>query len=433
MDHGQRTKKSGNAPNLQKLTQRGFVKFLVAPPGAPLAGLLLQKEPAAEADWAKELAEVEAKVVNAKSKMDPYGGDTDLASVLRAVDLYAALRSKIRRNDNGQVVTNAWLKMYEMATQLDLVGTAARGEGGKVLRTFCNAELPGAFICAINHFMCTEMPGARFDWVASSLHPAGKDEILGDTYGLLSCNPDRWLMDAEMPGDVTSVEQIATLASRAKERLKGEVDLYTSDAGIDVSPDYNRQEELTARINLGQIVTGLLSLRAGGNLVTKTYTFTHPFSVSVIAVCAALFDACYVTKPQTSRPANSEVYLVGIGFRGVAPEVVTALLAAVEEFDFARPLIPLDVPALAETVKSLTRAARQIHLRQQVEFLEEAVLFFERFQGRVPDLRKGLTRTAGQVQAEWLKANPVEPIPTACHVPAYDPADGNVCQPPKEE
>ena len=57
-------------------------------------------------------------------------------------------------------------------------------------------------------------------------------------------------------------------------------------------------------------------LKAGGTMITKTFTFTSPFSVWLLAVCAPLFDDFSVVKPRASRRTNSEVYCVGTGFRG---------------------------------------------------------------------------------------------------------------------
>lgn len=83
-------------------------------------------------------------------------------------------------------------------------------------------------------------------------------------------------------------------ANAVRARYETGATLYTSDAGIDASSDYNRQEEITARINYGQIICGILSLAKGGHLVTKQYTFLTLFSRSLIALLAALFDELYV-------------------------------------------------------------------------------------------------------------------------------------------
>lgn len=417
-----------NRAKVQKRTQKKFASFLISPPAASNLKRLLDL--ASTATQGASWAEIEEKVAATKRLLDPYESDSELAEALQAVDLYTGLKFTIRNLYGGQAVTNAWLKMYEMTTEMGLV-LAVRApavddpDHTHVLRAFCNAELPGAFICALNHYLCVWHPETRFEWVGSSLYPdpgntAGQapgevsGEILGDYYGLYAHNPDRWLMSPKMRGDVTNTADIRALVAGAKTRL-GEIDLYTSDAGIGVSDDYARQEELTARIHLGQILVGLMTLRAGGAMVVKTYTFVHPSSISLMAVCASVFDSFYVTKPVTSRPTNSEVYIIGLGFRGLTPDLKEHLFAAVEKFDFSRTLILLGTPETEDTVSSLLAAARQLHLRQQVAFLSEAVTFYETHRGgKIRDLRDALKPIARRVQAAWLEQNPVRQIPAPC-------------------
>lgn len=418
-------------PRPRKLIQKSFIRFLVAPPAADAETLLADthvNDPEGPSLPEKILAafrEVDEDTAAAKRKLDPYEDDRELPGALRAVDMYVGLKRTIMRHYGGQIVTNAWLKMHEMATQLGLVEAARTfTSSGPVLRAFCNAELPGAFVSALNHLTCTWFPDTRFEWVASSLYPEEAStertdaaDTLGDFYGLYAHNRDRWLMGPDMVGDVTNAKCIRELARRAREKL-GEVDFYTSDVGTDVSEDYARQEELTARLNLGQIVTGLLALRVGGVFVVKTYTFVHPYSLAVAGVCAALFDSFYVTKPKTSRAANSEVYFVGIGYHGAPDAVTDALLEAVTDFDFSRPLFPVGLPEVEHTVLSLLVAARQIHRVQQVAFLEETVQLYESHRKNVKALRGRLEGAARAAQKQWLRENPVGALKEECRLSA---------------
>ena len=55
-------------------------------------------------------------------------------------------------------------------------------------------------------------------------------------------------------------------------------------------------------------------LKNGGTLVTKQYTFFKWENISIHAILTNLFRKVYIAKPITSRPANSETYVVGINF-----------------------------------------------------------------------------------------------------------------------
>jgi hypothetical protein len=394
-----------------KLTQNSLVKFVI-PIEHDSEELMAEKGNPLSACMQATFAAIDTELSKEKSVMDTL--DTKkLSSVLRAVDLYATLRTTVKQEFQGQIVTNAWLKMYEILAHFGVPEPLTE----RKIRAFCNAELPGAFISALNHYSAT-IHKQSIDWTASSLYPSTEDNtstrsgILGDQYGLYEHNKDRWLMDENMRGDITDATQIRQLVERVKiangltSDSGGKVDIYTSDAGVDVTSDYNRQEELTAHINLGQIVTGLLCLREGGMLVTKTFTFTHPYSIAVIAVCASAFEEFHIVKPTTSRPTNSEVYFVGLNFLGLTSKVENSLLDAVENFDFAKEIVSLGSERLRPTIIAISQAARHLHRLQQVAFLKEAVSFYYRLHSSTV-LRKNLARTASRVQREWLQTNPL--------------------------
>ena len=419
-------------------TQKSFIRFLVAPPCTDsstafkdLIGVIGPAEPADEKIFSK-FRKVDQDVRTVKALLDPYKNDPEVSKVLRAVFPYVNLRRLITSQCGGQIVTNAWLKIYEIVTQMGLFDIACTvTDERSILRVFCNAELPGAFVSALNHYVCIWHPHMQYRWVASSLYPdpdspkmkssdstespkrTNSSDVLDDYYGLYSQNQSQWLMDVNMRGDVTDVPSIRELARRAKEKL-GEVDLYTSDVGIDVSEDYSNQEQLTALLNLGQLVVGMMSLRIGGALVVKTYTFTCPYSISVISLCATLFETFYVTKPKTSRAANSETYLVGIGFRGLTEEEEKFLLDAVQNFNFSVPLFPLGYSGAEHTIKSLLVASITIHQHQQVATLREAVDIFKIYRGQIRILHQKVRHQFSIMERHWLADNPVHSLPKQC-------------------
>ncbi|CAD7967519.1 unnamed protein product [Amoebophrya sp. A120] len=93
--------------------------------------------------------------------------------------------------------------------------------------------------------------------------------------------------------------------------------LYTSDAGIGLDVDeYAEQECVEMKLKLAEVVCGLLSLAPGGHFCIKMYTFFEPFTLQVLLLLGLFFEELKITKPMASKPTNSEVYLVGRGFKG---------------------------------------------------------------------------------------------------------------------
>jgi hypothetical protein len=383
-------------------------------------------EPAQENQWFKLNDEINA----AKNKLDdiPPAIYSNLAGTL---DMYARLRNVVQRNYNMEHATNAALKMYEMIQQLELLSTGD-GKCLPAVNVFCNAELPGAFIIAINHYMKTKCVSSEFDWIASSYLPeaalqAGNATILEDRYKIYEKNRYHWLMgpapnglpegEAPITGDVTEPSVINTLGNTTHQRFAANdgADLYTSDVGIEIAQaEMNRQEELTAFVNLGQVLTGLLSLAIGGSLVTKQFTFVTPFSRSLIAIVAGLFEETYVTKPKTSRPTNSEIYLVGKGFKGISTELATALLERCDAYKTLDKLPTtwgslLKPEVLARADTDILAAAQGVHGEQQVAFLNEIADAYRMF-NNLAELKPLVNKYELQAQKTWLDENPLSAI-----------------------
>lgn len=208
-------------------------------------------------------------------------------------------------------VSNAWLKAYELFIHYKSFPPKA-----DKFVYFDNAAFPGSWILAAWHIVHTMCDIKDFQWYGSSL--LTDDELKGgrgpleDKYKLYENYPANWLMNENNNGDVTSWDNQKNFANR----LGGTVDLYTSDLGFDVSEDYNKQEELHAHANLGQIITGLLVLKKGGTMITKQYSYFEPFTISLMGVMTRLFDKVEICKPMFSKSGNSETYLVCIGYNG---------------------------------------------------------------------------------------------------------------------
>jgi len=93
------------------------------------------------------------------------------------------------------------------------------------------------------------------------------------------------------------------------------IDLVTADGGFDFSDDYNNQEQLALKLILYEISHAILVQKKGGTFILKVFdTFTY-LSVDIIYLLSLLYENVHIIKPQTSRNANSEKYLVCNDFR----------------------------------------------------------------------------------------------------------------------
>lgn len=246
-----------------KLTQSKFIKVLV--PRLKEEDILIGNElaptDATLSPRHEEWLKLRSDLGVAKEKFDLIPPN-DFDSLMRSVDLYTGLKQTLKHQFGMQISTNASMKMSEIIVEMGLL----RRYSDTKIQAFCNAELPGAFIVALNHYLHTRYRdnNLQLDWAASSFYPGEDEDLLGDYYGIYSCNRTHWLMGPrpnalpeacpDITGDVTDPVSVEAFSHAIQSRFDGHgATLYTSDVGIGVAEDYNRQEELTSALNFGQV------------------------------------------------------------------------------------------------------------------------------------------------------------------------------------
>ena len=114
---------------------------------------------------------------------------------------------------------------------------------------------------------------------------------------------------------------------------KNTVDLVTGDGGFDFSTNFNNQEKDSLRLIFSEIVSALSLNKVGGNFVLKIYDIFLNLSIDFIYILSTFYDTICFTKPHTSRPANSEKYLVCKGFRGISDDTLENMYNIVRNWD----------------------------------------------------------------------------------------------------
>ncbi|KAJ3035469.1 FtsJ methyltransferase domain-containing protein 2 [Rhizophlyctis rosea] len=116
---------------------------------------------------------------------------------------------------------------------------------------------------------------------------------------------------ADGTGDIYKEENIKHFADTIKRETDEEgVDLVMADGGFSTAGDEWHQEEQSKQIMLCQVITMLLTLRSGGDFVLKTFDLFSPFMVDLIYILFRSFEKLTIIKPHSSRPANSERYII---------------------------------------------------------------------------------------------------------------------------
>nr|CAB3231947.1 cap-specific mRNA (nucleoside-2'-O-)-methyltransferase 1 [Phallusia mammillata] len=104
------------------------------------------------------------------------------------------------------------------------------------------------------------------------------------------------------------------------------VHFVMADGGFSVEGQENIQEILTKQLLLCQFACALSILREEGSFVCKTFDLFTPFSVGLVYLLRIAFRRVAIFKPVTSRPANSERYVVCEGYRDPGRRIGNYLL-----------------------------------------------------------------------------------------------------------
>jgi len=88
------------------------------------------------------------------------------------------------------------------------------------------------------------------------------------------------------------------------------VHFMMADGGFSVEGRENIQEILSKQLYLCQLMFASHIVRPGGHFVCKLFDLFTPFSVGLVYLMYRSFEHVCIHKPNTSRPANSERYII---------------------------------------------------------------------------------------------------------------------------
>lgn len=111
-------------------------------------------------------------------------------------------------------------------------------------------------------------------------------------------------------GNLLSVENFVGCV----EKYGGKMDFITGDGGFDFPEDHNLQETNIYPLLVAQICFAVCLQKKGGCFVMKIYDCFMTSTVELIYLLTSFYEKVYITKPRTSRFANSEKYLVCTNF-----------------------------------------------------------------------------------------------------------------------
>jgi 23S rRNA U2552 (ribose-2'-O)-methylase RlmE/FtsJ len=175
-----------------------------------------------------------------------------------------------------------------------------------VINSFHLAEGPGGFIEALanvrNKSTDSYIGMTLLDDEFDSNIPAWKKS---DNF--IRLNPNVKIENgATGTGDILSIENFDYCLSK----YGSSMNVITADGGFDFSADFNNQENHIVKLLFAQACYAICLQKKDGNFILKIFDCFMEHTIDILYILSAFYKSVYITKPNTSRYANSEKYVV---------------------------------------------------------------------------------------------------------------------------
>ena len=176
----------------------------------------------------------------------------------------------------------------------------------KPIQSFHLAEGPGGFIEALLHTRNNK----NDKYIGMTLIDNNNDPNIPawkKSNDFLNKNPNVVIETGiDNTGNILSLDNFLY----CKNKYSSSMDIITGDGGFDFSLDFNNQEISIARLLFAQICFAVTMQKKNGIFILKIFDCFMEHSVDLLYILSSFYDKVYIIKPQTSRYANSEKYIV---------------------------------------------------------------------------------------------------------------------------
>jgi hypothetical protein len=123
-------------------------------------------------------------------------------------------------------------------------------------------------------------------------------------------------------GDLLKIENLKF----CYEKYHNSMDIITADGGFDFSVDFNQQEILATKLLFAQVSFALMMQKKEGHFILKIFDIFSKTTLDILYLLSSVYKQVYIVKPNTSRLANSEKYIVCKYFKGVSESLSLSII-----------------------------------------------------------------------------------------------------------
>lgn len=179
------------------------------------------------------------------------------------------------------------------------------------IHSFHLAEGPGGFIEAI-----VKMRNCKQDtYIGMTLLDDKKNDSTIPAWkksdGFLKANPNVSIENGkDNTGNILSFENFEYVVEKYPQKME----IITADGGFDFSIDFNQQEIFIGKLLFAQMAYALCLQKYKGRFILKIFDCFMQHTIDIMYILSSFYEKVYIMKPNTSRYANSERYIICIGF-----------------------------------------------------------------------------------------------------------------------
>lgn len=287
-------------------------------------------------------------------------------------------------------LSRAYFKFIELSHMFELHTATQR------IQSFHLAEGPGGFIQAQQYLR--NNPNDKY--YGMTLIKSGRETPGWKKINALSSPIQNLIFEtgADGTGNLFNLENF----KECVKKYANSMELVTADGGFDFSVDFNKQESNALSLILTEVCYALMLQKKGGNFVLKLFDMFLKPTVEILYILSLAYEDVHIVKPNTSRYANSERYVVCKNFKiSNSKQYFSKLYNILEQIDkekVVQSLLNFDIQYFYRVnIEEINSVLGQ----QQIENINNTIALIE--QDKKKDKMEVKKRNNVMMCVEWCK------------------------------
>ena len=285
-------------------------------------------------------------LLKAKGRIEQYQNDWDI--IKKYINPYEFIHTTVPYCKTSvckyKPVSRSYFKFIEMNSLLGLTDTFPLNIP---INSFHLAEGPGGFIEAIANTRKNKNDKyTGMTLLSTDTNVPGWKK----SNDILKRNPNIYIEAGESEdGNILIPENYVF----CQNKYGNSMNIITADGGFDFSIDFNMQEAMSSKLILAEALYAITLQKRAGHFILKIFDNFTRFTCELIYLLSMFYEKVYIVKPNTSRYANSERYIVCKNFKYHDTSSLTTtfrdILRNISENDYINHIFRFDLPYIFTT------------------------------------------------------------------------------------